>query len=98
MTWGSVGIVPKFLTSETDGGEWSASHPGHFNRREIGPRYPLDRTLGEPQKRSGGCGEEKNVAPAGNRTRAVQPIAIPSPHIGSNSSGKSCVCLKETFI
>jgi hypothetical protein len=36
-TWGSVGIVPKFLTSTTDGSKWSGSHPGRFTRREIAP-------------------------------------------------------------
>jgi hypothetical protein len=27
-----------------------------------------------PKSRSGCCGEEKNLAPAGNRTPAVQPV------------------------
>jgi hypothetical protein len=31
------------LTLVLDGGEWSASHPGHFIPRERAPRYPLDR-------------------------------------------------------
>jgi hypothetical protein len=35
----------------------------------------LDRRLGGPQSRSGRCGEENNLAPAGIRTPAVQPIA-----------------------
>jgi hypothetical protein len=39
------------------------------------PRYPLDRRLGGSQSRSGGCVEEKNLTPAGNRNPAVQPIA-----------------------
>jgi hypothetical protein len=26
----SGGIIPPFLTSAPDGGEWSASHPSHF--------------------------------------------------------------------
>jgi hypothetical protein len=38
------------------------------------PWYPLDRRLGESQSRSGRCGEEKNLAPAGNRIPAVQTI------------------------
>jgi hypothetical protein len=41
------------------------------------PRYPLDRRLGGPQSRSGRCGEEKNLALHGNRTRIVQPVATP---------------------
>jgi hypothetical protein len=40
----------------------------------VSPRYRLDRRLGGPQRRSGFCGEEK-CCPAGNRTRAVQPVA-----------------------
>jgi hypothetical protein len=38
------------------------------------PRYPLDRWPGGPQSRSGRCAEEKNLASAGNRTPAVQPV------------------------
>jgi hypothetical protein len=40
------------------------------------PRYLLDRRLGEPQSRSGRYGEEKNLTPAGNRSPAVQPVAL----------------------
>jgi hypothetical protein len=47
-----------FLTSALDGGEWSASRPGHFTPKERAfPRYPLDSG---PQNRSGSGGEEKN--------------------------------------
>jgi hypothetical protein len=36
--WGSGGIAPRiFLTSELDGGEWSASLPGHFTPSERAP-------------------------------------------------------------
>jgi hypothetical protein len=38
--------------------------------RGRGPRYPLDRRLGEPQSRSGRCGEEKNLALPG-----IEPVA-----------------------
>jgi hypothetical protein len=50
--WGSGCIDPLV------GAEWSASRP-----RVKSPLYPLDRTLGGPQKRSGRCAEEKNVLP-----------------------------------
>jgi hypothetical protein len=50
------------------------------------PRYPLDRRLVELQSQSGCCGEEKNLAPAGIRTLAIQSIthcytdwAVPPP-------------------
>jgi hypothetical protein len=40
------------------------------------PRYSLYRRLGGPQNRSGHCGEDKSLlAPVGNRTLAVQPVA-----------------------
>jgi hypothetical protein len=43
--------------------------------RERTPLYSLDRRLGEPQNRSGPCGEDKHVAPEGNPTPAVQSVA-----------------------
>jgi hypothetical protein len=44
-------------------------------------RYPLDRTLGRPQSRSGRCGEEKNLEPLAGielRPSSLQPFAIPT--------------------
>jgi hypothetical protein len=74
--WGSEDIPPPFLTSALDGGEWSASWPGRFTQPgETAPRYPLDRRLGGPHRRSWRNGEEKNIASAGNRTPVVQPVA-----------------------
>jgi hypothetical protein len=60
--------IHAFLTSALDGGEWSASQPGHFNRRErahgthwigdwVGPRAVLDTVA-----------KRKIPSPAGNRT------------------------------
>jgi hypothetical protein len=40
------------------------------------PRYPLDRRLGGPQSRSGGCRKEKNHPLGRIWTQAVQPIAL----------------------
>jgi hypothetical protein len=45
-----------------------------FMPRPLYPRYPLDKRLGGPQNKPGRCGEEKNLAPAGNPTPAVQPV------------------------
>jgi hypothetical protein len=46
-----------------------------YYQRKI-PWYPLDRSLSGPQSQSGRCGaEKKSLAPAGNRTPAVQPLA-----------------------
>jgi hypothetical protein len=39
------------------------------------PRYLLGRRLGGSQSRSGLCGEEKNLAPAGNRTRTIPTVS-----------------------
>jgi hypothetical protein len=79
---GSVVITPPFLTSALEGGEWSASRPCRFTPEERAPRYPLDRRLAGLQSRSGRYGEEKNVAPSGNRTPAVQTDrAIPAPGV-----------------
>jgi hypothetical protein len=39
------------------------------------PRYPLDRRLGGPQRRSGHYKEEKSLAPVGNQTLLALPIA-----------------------
>jgi hypothetical protein len=72
---GSGGIAPPFFTSALDG-ELSASRPGRFTHREIGPgthwmggwvgpRADLDTV-------------KRNICPAGNRTRVVQPVAIPT--------------------
>jgi hypothetical protein len=55
----SGGVAPPFLTSPLDGGEWSASRPGHFNLGKR-PLYPLDRRLNRLQSRSERWGIEKN--------------------------------------
>jgi hypothetical protein len=53
------------------------------------PLYPrvMDRRLDGPQSRSGRCGVEKNLVPAGNRNPVFQPVAhrytdwaIPAPN------------------
>jgi hypothetical protein len=58
---GSGGIAP--LTLALDGGEWSASRPGHFTPGGKNPRYPLDRRLGGPQNRSRRGGVERDLSP-----------------------------------
>jgi hypothetical protein len=55
----------------------SFTHRPLYTRRK-GPRYPSDRRLGGPQRRSGPCGEEKILTLDGNRTPAFQPTAIPT--------------------
>ena len=55
-----------------EGGEWSAARPG----RTLPPgksQYPLYRSLGGPQGRSG---REENLFPTGIRSRTVQPVVI----------------------
>jgi hypothetical protein len=41
-------------------------------------RHPSDRRLCGLQSRSECYGEEKNLAPAGNRTPSIQPVAVPT--------------------
>jgi hypothetical protein len=58
-----------FSTSALEGGEWSASRPGHVLAPEKDPRCPLYRRLGGPQNRSGHRNYRKNpFASAGDRT------------------------------
>jgi hypothetical protein len=45
-------IFYSFLTLALDGGEWSASRPGHGFSLAKDPRYPLYRRLGGPQSQS----------------------------------------------
>jgi hypothetical protein len=68
-------------------GEWRYSstildlgtrRTGCFTPGENAPRYPLDRRLGGPQSRSGRCGEQKYLVPAGNRSPTVQPVTVPT--------------------
>jgi len=58
-----------------NGGEWSASHPGHSSWGKS-PWHPLDR-LGGPQSWPGCSGRQKEFlhSPAGNKTLVVQPVA-----------------------
>jgi hypothetical protein len=44
-----------------------------YSRRS--PLYLLDRSLGGPKSRPQRCAEKKNLASAGNRTPAVQPVS-----------------------
>jgi hypothetical protein len=67
---------------DTRMGEMSASRSGRFTPEETAIRYPLDRRLCGPQIRVGRCGEDKNVAPDGFRTQAVQSlICIQCMHV-----------------
>jgi hypothetical protein len=50
--------------------------PRPLDPREKSPWYPLDRTLGRPQSRSGRCEEEKHLlSRPGVEPHAVQPVA-----------------------
>jgi len=61
--WGVEVRLHAFLTSELDGGEWSASRSRSLYLQGKSPRYLLDRRLGGPQGQSGYDGEEKNSQP-----------------------------------
>jgi hypothetical protein len=51
-------VKVSLLPSGLDGGEWLDPRPGRFI-----PGTPLDRGPGGYQRRSGHCGEEKNILP-----------------------------------
>jgi hypothetical protein len=59
------------MTSELEGVEWSASHPG-LNLPPGKTRYPLYRRLGGPQGRSEQV--RKISPPPGCDSRTVQPV------------------------
>jgi hypothetical protein len=59
--------------------------PRHFHPGGKSPQYPLDRRLGGAQSRSGRNGED-NLALAGNRTGAVQPVTLCYSDSSSNNN------------
>jgi hypothetical protein len=74
--WGSWSIAPPFLTSALDGDEWSASCPCRFTP---GERAPGTFLIGwDPQPVWTLWKREKSLSLGGNRTPAVQPVAIPT--------------------
>jgi hypothetical protein len=77
-TYGAVDVqIQIFLTSALVGGEWSASRLGRFTP-EKKLRYPLNRRLGGPQRRSERRGEEKILVPTGTRTPSLCRLRYPS--------------------
>jgi hypothetical protein len=50
--------------------------PTTLSRCKNSPWYPLDRRLSWRKNRNRSYGEDKNLAPAWNRTPGVQPIAV----------------------
>jgi hypothetical protein len=74
--WVTGVISPSFLISAQDGGEWSASRPGHFNPGGRETQVPTEQKAGWASGHSGCYGEEtKSLASTWNRTPAVQPVA-----------------------
>jgi hypothetical protein len=59
------------MTAALEEGEWSSARPGSTLPPEK-TQYPLCRTLGGPQDRSG---RPENLVPTGIRSRTVQPVA-----------------------
>jgi hypothetical protein len=69
-------LLHAFLRAGLDGGEWSASRPGHFTPQEKSPWCPLDRMLGGPQSRSESGDEEKHSQPLPElETPIIPPVA-----------------------
>jgi hypothetical protein len=79
---GSGGIVPPFLTSALDVGEWFASHSDCFTHGEIAPGTQLIE--GWVGLSVGLDPVEKSFASSvRNRTQTLQPVAIPTELIDS---------------
>jgi len=80
MPWRHVGGVKPFLTSELDGGEWSASRLCRFIPWKE-PLYPLNRGLGwAPWPVWTNLRREKSLAFTGIRTPdcpALIPLLLP---------------------
>jgi hypothetical protein len=70
--------------------------PSPLYRWGRSPRYPLDMRLGEPQRGSWRCGQEKNLTPNGNRTPAVQEGSLLLYRL--NSSGSKYACIYQNCI
>jgi hypothetical protein len=64
-----------FLTSELDGGEWSASRPGRALPPGKGPPVPIEQEAGwAPEPVWTQRLEEKSSASVGDRTLVVQSV------------------------
>jgi hypothetical protein len=66
--WGSGGIAPTFLMSAPDGGDWSASCPGHYTPRESARSTHWIGGLDAVK-------QIKSLDPVGNRTPIIPPAA-----------------------
>jgi hypothetical protein len=77
--WGSGGIVPLFLASAPDGGEWSASRPGRFTP---GERAPGTAWIGGWVGCKAGLDAVHYITlltPSENRNPPFQPVACRYP-------------------
>jgi hypothetical protein len=74
----SGGIVPPFLISSLEGGEWSASRPRRSAAKETAPGTHDVERAGGPQSLCRRFGDEKNLLPLLGiepYSSVVQPIA-----------------------
>jgi hypothetical protein len=102
-TNGEVEIqLHEFLTLALDGGEWSASHPGHFTYREkapdthwiggwMGPTAGLDEVL----KRKNSCSQwEMNP---GCSAHSLVTILTELPWLWPATSWKDKFCASKSY-
>jgi hypothetical protein len=97
--WGSGCVDPHFLDL---GNRWRwvvsfTSLPLYLQGKS--PRYPMNRSLGRPQSRSGRRREEKILDPIGTRTStpwssSLQPVAMPT-ELSRLSKIKFSICFQS---
>jgi len=85
-TYGESGTAPCILNLSIRWRGVVSFTPRPLQLWRNSPRYPLDRRLGEPQRRTGGGGEEKNI-----------PL-LPLPGIESRSPAHSLVTILTEII
>jgi hypothetical protein len=83
--WGREGIAPPFLTSTLDGGEWPASHLGHFFPGETD--YSIHRmgSWVNPRANFYAVEKRKTFTPPGFETQTSSPslyqLSYPNSHL-----------------
>jgi hypothetical protein len=105
MYWKSAYTAPQlhvFLTSALDRGEWSASCPGSFPPWVKAPGTHWIGGWVDPRAGLNAVAKRENLltTPAGNRTPASQPVALPLCRLsyrGSKANEKFSLCVTKHY-